>query len=164
VLSLLAACERAPKSDSAPAPSAAPSASLAVASATPVASHPWFEGAWQGTFNAELSRIELAVGGVKEWKQDEGKLASGPGKLQLQIAADGAVSGSASGALGDLHVTGQADADRVALTLTSAAPEGFHGFVLASPAADGMQGALSASSADSLQVRKAAVTLTRAAP
>jgi len=160
----VAACQQAPKVEPVAAASASASSAAVAAPPAAAAKRAWFEGAWQGAFKAELQRIELAAGGVKEWKQDDGKLSSGPGKLELQIAADGAVSGSASGALGDLQVTGHAEADRVALTLTSASPDGFHGFVLASQAADGMQGTLSASSADSLQVRQAAVTLSRATP
>ena len=170
LLPLLAACQRAPKVD--PATDAAASASSAgarvVASTTPsaaaAATRAWFEGSWQGAFQAELFRIELAVGGAKEWKQDDGKLASGPAKLQLQIAADGGATGNASGALGDPVVTGHAEGDRVALTLASASPDGFHGVILASQAPGGMLGVLSASSADSLQVRKANVTLSRATP
>jgi hypothetical protein len=104
------------------------------------------------------------VGGVKEWKQDDGKQASGEGKLSLQAAADGSVTGTATGALGNLAVAGRVDGDRAALTLTSADAGGFHGVILASQTPAGMTGTLNASSADSLQVRRANVTLTRAAP
>lgn len=134
----------------------APSASAAPAKA-------WFEGSWQGAFQAELLRIELPAGGVKEWKNDDGKKASGEGKLLLEAGPDGSVSGTASGALGDLTIAGQVDGDRAALTLTSAQPEGFHGVILATQTPEGMKGTLNASSGDSLQVRQAAVTLTRAA-
>lgn len=162
LLPLLAACQKAP-----PPSEAAPNASAA-ASATPVASaatpRAWFEGPWQGSFQAELSRVELAVGGVKEWKQDDGKRASGPGTLKLLIGPDGAVTGTGSGALGELTASGRADGDRVALSLSSAEPDGFHGVVLASQTPEGMRGTLNASSADSLQVRKADVTFARATP
>lgn len=163
LLPLLAACHEAPKPDV----SASPPASVkAVASAVTSAAvtHAWFEGAWQGRFQAELLRIETAAGGVKEWKLDDGKPASGPGRIELAVTADGTVSGSASGALGELAVTGQVEADRVALTLASALPDGFHGFALASQSPEGMQGTLNASSADSLQVRQAKLSFTRATP
>ena len=101
---------------------------------------------------------------MKAWKDDDGKLASGEGKLTLQAAADGSVSGSASGALGTLAIAGRVEGDRAALTFTSAEPNGFHGVIMASQTPEGMKGTLSASSADSLQVRQASVTLTRAAP
>lgn len=161
VLLLATACQQSPApaaSSAAPAKaSAAPSASAAPAKA-------WFEGAWQGTFRAELFRIEMPTGGVKAWKDDDGKQASGEGKLSLQAAADGSVSGTTSGALGTLAVAGRVDGDRAALTLSSTEPNGFHGVIVAAQTPEGMTGTLSASSGDSLQVRRASVTLTRAAP
>lgn len=162
LLPLLAACQKAPPSEATPAPSA-PAPSVA-ASAAPAKPRNWFEGGWQGTFRAELFRVELPAGGVKEWKQDDGKRASGPGKLELSIAEDGAVSGKASGALGELAASGRAEGDRVSLSLSSVEPEGFHGYVVASQTTDGMRGTLNASSADSLLVRKADVTLSQATP
>jgi hypothetical protein len=152
------ACQQAPQSQPAPVTSASPSASAA-----PAPTKAWFAGAWQGTFVAQLFRLELPVGGVKEWKLDDGKLASGDGKLSLTVSDEGVVSGTASGALGDLAVTGRVEGDRAALSLASAQPDGFHGVLLATQTPEGMKGTLSASSADSLQVRKAEVTLTRAA-
>jgi hypothetical protein len=163
LIPLLAACHEAPKPDASASPSA--SAKVVASAVTSAAvTHAWFEGAWQGSFQAELLRIELATGGVKEWKQDDGKPASGPGQLKLVVSADGSVSGSASGALGELAVNGHVDGDRAALTLASADPDGFHGFVMATQTPEGMQGTLNASSADSLQVRQAKVTFTRATP
>jgi hypothetical protein len=163
LLLLASACQQAPKTDAVAASSAAASASAAPVASAAVPSKAWFEGNWQGAFQAELFRIELPVGGVKEWKQDDGKQASGEGKLSLDAAPDGSVNGTVTGALGELAVAGHVDGDRAALTLTSAKPDGFHGVILASQTPEGMKGTLSASSADSLQVRKASVTLTRAA-
>ncbi len=100
---------------------------------------------------------------MKEWKKDDGSQASGEGKLSLQAAADGSVTGTATGALGELAVSGRVDGDRAALTLSAASPDGFHGVILASQSPDGMKGTLNASSGDSLQVRQASVTLARAA-
>ncbi|HEX2874774.1 MAG TPA: hypothetical protein VHP33_26165 [Polyangiaceae bacterium] len=159
-----AGCQQAPKVDPAATGSVAVNASAAPApSASAAPAKAWFEGSWQGTFQAELLRIELPAGGVKEWKNDDGKKASGEGKLSLEAKPDGSVSGTATGALGDLTVTGQVDGDRAALTLTSPQPEGFHGVILATQTPEGMKGTLNASSGDSLQVRQAAVTLSRAA-
>jgi hypothetical protein len=160
LLLLAVACHEAPKPDVVGAGSAQPSASVAAPIAAAPAK-PWFEGSWQGTFQAELNRLEPAVGGVKEWKQDDGKKSSGEGKLSLAAGPDGDVTGSANGALGELKVTGRIDGDRAALTLTSAQADGFHGVILASQTPVGLKGTLNASSADSLQVRRADVTLTR---
>lgn len=113
-------------------------------------------------FAAQVFRIELPTGAVKEWKLDDGKLSSGEGTLSFVVSDDGAVSGTAAGALGELIVTGRVEGDRAALSLASPEPDGFHGVALATQTADGMKGTLSASSADSLRVRKAELTLTRA--
>ncbi len=161
---LAVACQQAPNPDPAATTSGKLASSAApVASAAPAPPKAWFEGAWQGSFQAELFRIELAVGGVKEWKKDDGSQASGQGKLSLQAAADGSVTGTATGALGELAVSGRVDGDRAALTLSSATPDGFHGVILAAQSPDGMKGTLNASSGNSLQVRQASVTLARAA-
>lgn len=167
---LLAACQKAPPSEATASPAAGVAASAAVlaapeapaSSAAAAGARPWFEGAWRGTFKAELLRIELPAGGVKEWKQDDGKRASGAGELGISVSADGDVSGAAHGALGDLVVSGRAEGDRVALTLRPTEPAGFHGFALASPSPEGMQGPLTASSGDSLQARQGQVTWSRA--
>lgn len=157
---LLAACQNS-KTE------AVPAASASVAAAPPASAVPaappkaWFEGAWQGTFTAELFRVETAAGGLKEWKQDDGKKASGEGKLSLDVSPDGSVTGSASGALGELPVTGRVEGDRAALKLDAPAADGFHGVILATQTPEGMKGTLSASSGDSLQVRQAAVSLSR---
>jgi hypothetical protein len=160
LLLLAIACQKAPKTDDVAAASAQPSASVAAPVAAAPAK-PWFEGRWQGTFQAELNRLELPAGGVKEWKQDDGTKSSGEGKLSLEAGSTGDVTGAAVGALGELTVTGRIDGDRAALTLTSAQADGFHGVIVASQTPEGLKGTLNASSADSLQVRRANVTLTR---
>jgi hypothetical protein len=160
-VALVLGCQNAPKQET-----TAPSGS-AVASAAPVAPaappKPWFEGSWQGAYQAELHRIE-GPGGVKEWKKDDGAQASGPGTLTLTAAPDGSVTGTAKGPLGEQQVTGRVEGETVALSLVPALADGFRGVILASKAADGLKGTLQASSGDSLQVRKASVTLTRAQP
>ena len=161
LLLLVTACQQSSKSE--PTAATAPSASGSVTPPAPAApTRAWFEGAWQGVYRAELLRIELPIGGVKEWKQDDGKQASGEGKLAFAAAPDGSVVGTASGALGELLLSGRIDGDRAALLLAAAGSEGFHGVILASQTPEGMQGTLNASSADSLQVRQASVTLARA--
>ena len=158
---LLLACQGSPKDQP-----AAPAASAVLASAAPSASAApaaaWYEGKWQGSYQAELHRVETAAGGVKEWKKDDGAQSSGEGKLSLEAKADGSVSGTASGALGEQAVSGRVEGDRVALTLTPATPNGFQGVILAAQAAEGIKGSLSVSTGDSLTVRKASVVLAKA--
>lgn len=163
LLLLATACQQSPKTDTAGKGDAVASASSGAApAASTAAADSWFVGAWQGVFQAELFRVEVPLGGAKEWKTDLGKQASGEGKLSLQAAADGSVTGTSSGALGELSVVGQVDGDRATLTLAGPQADGFHGVSLVSRTPEGMSGTLSASSGDSLQVRQAKVTLTRA--
>lgn len=164
LLLLATACQQSAKTDSAKvtaeAANVAPVASSAGSASAPA--NAWFEGAWQGAFQAELLRLEMPAGGMKEWKQDDGKKASGEGKLSFDAGSDGNVTGSVTGALGNLALAGHVDGDRAALVLSSADPAGFHGVILASQAAEGMKGTLSASSGDSLQARQGTVTISRA--
>jgi hypothetical protein len=161
-LLLCAACqnEKPDATASASAPSAHSSAVAAAPSVAPAAKA-WFEGDWQGSFQAELFRVELQAGGVKDWQQDDGKKAAGEGKLAVAVSPDGIATGSASGALGELSVSGRVDGDRAALRLASDEADGFHGTILATQTPEGMKGTLSASSGDSLQVRQASVALAR---
>jgi hypothetical protein len=160
LLLLAAACQQSPKQGPSPAASVRANARASASASAP--SKAWFEGAWQGAFQAQLFRLEVPVGGVKAWKEDDGKAASGEGKLSFDAAPDGSVTGSATGALGNLAVSGHIDGERAALVLSAAEPAGFHGVILASQTPDGMQGTLSASSGDSLQARQGSVAISRA--
>lgn len=161
--SLSFGCQQAPQGQPAERAGASASAATAAPSASAAAPAAWFLGPWQGTYEAELHRVEVALGGVKEWKQDEGKLAVGPGKLSLEAKTDGTVTGSASGPLGEQAVSGHIEGDRVALTLTSAEPNGFRGVVVGAQDGAGIVATLSASSGDSLVVRQGKVSLRKSA-
>jgi hypothetical protein len=160
-LLLLAACQGSGKEQAPPAASTAAAVSAAPsASAAPPAA--WYSGSWQGTYKAELHRVELPAGGIKEWKKDDGAQASGEGKLSFDVTAAGDVSGKASGPLGEQVVTGRVEGERVALTLTPVETNGFQGVILAAQAAEGIKGALNASTGDSVVVRKAEVVVAKA--
>lgn len=158
------ACREAPAPDARSNSSAAPAPSVVAPppSAAAVA-RPWYEGTWTGSYNANLNRIELAVGGVRAWKEDDGKAASGPGSIQLSVSKDGVVSGEAEGPLGPLGVTGSADdgAFRLVFAPRSGELNAFRGAVVAVRKNDTVNGILRVSSGDSLTVRSAAVELTR---
>ena|SRR5687768_13190230 len=163
-LPLFVACQgssKAPNGDPPAAASASPAPSAAPSAAAPPGT--WYAGSWQGSYKAELHRVELPAGGIKEWKKDDGAHASGDGKLSLDVAASGDVTGKASGPLGEQVVTGRVEGDRVALTLTPAEANGFQGMILATQAPEGMKGTLSASTGDSVVVRQATVVLAKAA-
>src|SRR5688572_16836796 len=162
-LVLCVGCKGTPEQTPTKEVSASSSAAVAAApsaSAAPKAA--WYEGNWQGTYKAELLRLETAAGGVKQWKEDDGSKASGEGKLSLQAGPDGNVSGTASGPLGEHNVSGKIEGEHVSLALAPAQADGFRGFILAKRAATGIEGALQASTGDSLTARRATVTLARA--
>lgn len=160
----LVACQGSGKAQNGDQPAAA-SASVTPSAAPSAAPPPsvWYAGSWQGSYKAELHRVELPAGGIKEWKKDDGAQASGDGKLSLEVAANGDVTGKASGPLGEQVVAGRVEGERVALTLTPAEANGFQGMILATQAPEGIKGALSASTGDSVVVRKATVVLAKVA-
>ena len=153
---------QSPSQQAVPQPASSGSAPAAAVPANSAAPQPWYQGAWQGSYQAELFRIELPVGAVREWKKDDGRQGSGAGKLSLTAGPDGNVTGTASGPLGEQAVTGHIDGNRAALSLLPKEAGGFQGVILADQAPEGMKGKLSASTGDSLSVRQATVTLTRA--
>jgi hypothetical protein len=146
---------------------AAPTAS-APAAAAPVASQapktkPWFSGGFSGNYEAQLAAVEVTVGAVREWKSDDGKLSSGPGKLTLQVDDDGSVDGSSEGALGADHASGKVEDDTLRVLLAPTDPSGLHGVLVATRDGDGFKGSIQASSSDSLRVRSATVELKKQA-
>jgi hypothetical protein len=159
---LLLSCKGTPE-QSAPPASTSASSSAQAAAVPSAAAKAWYEGAWQGTYQAELQKLETAAGGPKAWKEDDGSKASGEGKLSLEAAADGTVTGSATGPLGEHTVSGKIEGEHVALTLVPVQPDGFRGVILASQKESAIAGNLSASSGDSLVARRGAVSLSRAA-
>lgn len=159
---LLLACKGAPDQSSAPAAagSVAPSAAAPAAPSAPAKA--WYEGSWQGSYKAELQKLETAAGGPKQWKEDDGSTASGEGKLTLEAAADGTVTGTATGPLGEQAVSGKIEGEHVALALAPADPEGFRGVILASQKDGAIQGTLSSSRGDALLARRGSISLSRA--
>jgi hypothetical protein len=113
-----------------------------------------------------IERIELEVGGVRAWKEDDGTRHAGKGTLALAVTPEGIASGEAEGPLGTLLVSGVADDQGMRLTFAPKADDanGFRGTLFATRTADHVSGALNASSGDSLTVRKAKVELRPKAP
>src|SRR5688500_7767279 len=96
---------------SASAPASVAAAAPAAASAKPAPAK--IAGEWTGTYDARHYLIEMSKkeGAVKEWQADKGEANSGKGELTLRIAEDGSVSGSSTGALGELVITGEFDGE-----------------------------------------------------
>jgi hypothetical protein len=143
-------------------PSEAPPAASAQASAATPAK-PWFTGGFSGSYEAKLAPVEVSAGAVREWKSDDGKLASGPGKLTLQVDDNGLVEGSGEGAFGADHASGKVEDDTLRVVLAPTEESGLHGVLVATRDGDGFKGTIQASSSDSLHVRSATVELKRQA-
>lgn|SRR6185369_6917342 len=157
-----AAC-KSPASE--PTPSASASAAAALPSSAPAtaqpAAKPWFSGGFSGEYQAKVAAVDVKAGAIKEWSKDDGKLASGPGKLSLQIDDVGQVDGTSEGALGASHVTGKVEDDTLRIQLSPADDAGLHGVLVAKRDGDGFKGSIEASSGDSLRVRTASIELKK---
>ena len=158
----LCAC-KSPAQTAAPAPSSAAAPASASAVAPVAQAKPWFSGGFAGQYEAKQQPVDVKVGAVREWKSDDGKLSSGPGKLTLQIADDGVVDGSTEGALGASHVSGKVEEDTLRAQLSPNDETGLRGVLVASRDGDGFKGSIEASTGDSLRVRQATVELKKQA-
>jgi len=150
--------------------SAQPSAAALPAASTGSKSAPsvWCAGKWTGTYRAAAHRIDLPtnLGGIPEWKVDDGKAYVGPGTIEIACADDGTVSGSLHGALGEHELRGDADdrALHARLVPLTAGSSAMSGTLTASKTGTDVTGDLSASTADGHVARTATVTLARAEP
>lgn len=143
-------------------PGSGHTASASAAPAQPAIVH---AGAWQGSFEAKRAPVTLDPG-VKDraWSGDDGKVAAGPGKISLVVAADGALSGELEGALGAAALTGWVEGDRLTASFgpTSEQADPAMAGTLVLEAKDGVfSGVLRASSGDAVLVRSASVELKR---
>lgn len=165
----LCACDKPEPTPAKPAPSA-PASALAMpsasASAAPAVDEAkWFVGKWTGSYEAQAYAIELKKGeGLKQWGGDADTDGAGEGKLTLDVAADGAITGSASGPLGDMIASGEVDAETFSVQLKPKEPTetAFQGFFVAKREGAALKGRLQASSGDSIKVRDAPVQLGKA--
>jgi hypothetical protein len=159
----------APPQDSArPGPSAGASAS---ASAAAPEAAPWFVGTWTSSYEAQhyLIEMEKKQGGIAAWKNDDGAVGSGSGKLNLTVDANRVVTGTSGGALGELVASGQLDEETLRVRLTPKQPgaeNAFSGMLIARRKGDAFEGTLQASTGDSKVVRDAPIKLskTKSAP
>jgi len=158
------ACNKTPAADATPAASAAaPATASSTAAVAPAKAKPWFSGGFSGEYQAKVATVDVKVGAIKEWSKDDGKLASGPGKLTLQIDDAGQVDGTSEGTLGAGHVSGKVEDDTLRLQLSPSDDAGLHGVLIATRDGDGFKGSIEASSGDSLHVRTASIELKKSA-
>ncbi len=164
---LCSACEKQEPAPAKPTTSAAgPVASASAAPDAQVPEGPWYVGRWTGSYDAQHYLIETKKGeGLKAWAEDDGSDGAGKGKLELDVKPDGQITGTASGALGEMIASGQAEEDSLRVTLKPKEPSdtSFQGFFIAKREGKSAKGRLQASSGDSLKVRDAPIELAPAA-
>lgn len=152
---------KTPSSETTASASAAPALAQSNAPAPPPKPKPWFSGGFSGEYQAKVATVDVKVGAIKEWVKDDGKLSSGPGKLELRIDDDGLVDGTSEGALGAGHVSGKVEGDTLRVQLSPTDETGMHGVLVANRDGDGFKGSIEASSGDSLRVRAASIELKK---
>lgn len=157
---LASSCKKPDDKPAAPAESAAasPNASAAPAQpATSAAKPKWHVGSWSGTYTTRKHEIVMtaAEGALKEWKEEPGTAGSGEGKLQFTVDEAGTIAGTATGALGDMVVTGRIEEDALTLHLKPSGSEvsNFNGFAALNSARGNYKGTLRAASGDGTAVR-----------
>lgn len=139
------------------ASAAAPAASATAKPAGPAAA------SFAGKYESKASSLYLPdtkeMKNVK-WRGDESSEGLGAGELNISIAADGTVSGEASGPLGAMVVNGHADGDHVAATLTRKSEDGgFTGTLLGDRKGDALSGEMNLTRHDASVLRVATFQL-----
>jgi len=104
-------------------------------------------------------------GAIAAWGQDDGKAFAGKGELSLRISPDGAVAGTAQGALGAQRVVGMLDGDHLRLQLLPAATGSgesvAQGTWVGERQGASFAGKLHAASGDGTKVREGTLALNR---
>jgi hypothetical protein len=149
-----------------PPPSGAARPAPAVSASARPAEQPWFVGTWSATFTAQTHEVESPKDGyVKEWREVDAGEFTGPGTLTLHIDASGRITGGTEGALGSLAASGEVSDETLSVTLSPKPAADAQQISSAVPIAkrdgDGAKGTLSASTGDSLRVRRAELALAR---
>ncbi|MCU0691868.1 MAG: hypothetical protein MUF54_10740 [Polyangiaceae bacterium] len=100
------------------AASAQPLRSTAAPAIDSSAQAPRDANAWKGTYDAAKAKLDTPekVPDVT-WKHDPGEQAIGTGELALVVGADGAIRGTANGALGPQRLVGVLDGKSLRLAM-----------------------------------------------
>jgi hypothetical protein len=162
-LAIPAGCDRDDDQRSAtPVESAAPSSASAVPSASAAPAPPWFLGAWSATVTTRPYRMGLdkKAGAPAEWSDDEPP-SRGIGEVALSIDVDEHrnVTGSGTGALGNVRIAGTLEGDTLKARVLPVDADAFRGSLVAVRKDDSLEGTLKASSSDSLVVTHTPLTL-----
>ncbi len=159
--------QQRPSASAVPSSSGTPATPSAAASAeaSPDSKH---VGSWSGPYDAKRGEVTVPDGVIyKAWEKDPGGF-EGKGTLMFTISPDGTLSGSTSGALGPLVVTGMVEASGEVSGGVEPKDEsdetGLRGVLTGTIAKEEGRVELTVSSADARIVRVAEITLRRAKP
>lgn len=124
-----------------------------------------FAGTWRASFEAKRGAVTLPSGAPDAtWADDTGTDLTGKGTMVLKISADGQVSGSVSGALGELSARGVVEEETLRAGLTPAdptAPGAVTGILVGAADGEVLEATLRVSNGDASLVRTATVTLEK---
>jgi hypothetical protein len=122
-------------------------------------------GSWSGSYDSVAHRLELPpkLGGLPVWKIDDGKRGAGHGKIMITVQADGTVSGTATGPLGDEAVRGAIEGGAFSARLVPSSTDlpGYSGTLVGHRDGDHLTGTLAAASSDGVVAREGTLTLAR---
>jgi hypothetical protein len=145
---------------SAPAPPPPASASAADPGGAPA-----IAGAWEGAYDAKKGTVDLpAKVKDKGLAGDDGKAASGPGKIEITILPGGDVRGKGSGALGASTLTGRAEGGMLRATLMPddpRAPNAMTGVLIGMVKGDAIHAEIHVAGPDGTVVREAQLDLKK---
>lgn len=149
------------ESASAAAPGSAAAAGSAAASAAP-GKAATKGGAFEGKYTT-TAITAITVPEAAKWKGEEGNDGVGEGKIAVDVAADGRVTGTVDGALGAGLVDGQLEGDVLTATIRRKDPadNGFYGTIAAKLSGDKGEGTLNVSRGNAGLVREGKLTLAK---
>ena len=155
-----------PAGSGAPAGSGGPAVSAAVAPGDAPPEVAALAGTWEGSYDAKKSTVEVTPpkDAEKTWAKDDGKAASGPGKVSLTVAPSGEVTGKVTGALGELSLTGKTDGKTLRASVVPVDPKqppSMTGVLIGLVKDGGIVGEIKAAGPDASLVRTSAVELKK---
>lgn len=123
-----------------------------------------FAGTWRASFEATRGEVSLAKDHPwPAWKKDAGTRL-GKGNIELVVAADGSVTGTIGGALGELDLRGRLEDGTLRAGVTPKEPDepdAMRGTLVGTAAGAKLDATLRASSGDGLVVRTAKLGLAK---
>lgn len=165
------ACKKEPTQQE-PTPGAASGAEVAAAPSgaageqapsEPAAAAATLVGTFKGAFEAKATELYMPDTDAlkKRWRGEESKDGLGAGEVTVVIAADGTVSGTATGPLGTLTLNGFAEGEQIAAALSPENEQGFTGTLVAIPSGAELNGEMNLTRFNADTLRQASFKLTK---